>query len=82
MVSLFTLDIPPDADAINPNPEPTSIFAKRNYKPVAKHIKPVLTNLPEKFRIVRNNVGDPLANMPTLSPNPPPFTTTGRYTEE
>jgi len=31
---------------------------------------------------VRNIVGDPLAGMPTLSPVPPPFTPTGRYTAD
>jgi hypothetical protein len=42
----------------------------------------VLAELPDKFRITRNIVGDPLADMPTLSPNPPPFQPTGRYTTE
>jgi len=57
-----------------------STFAARKYKPVARKIRPVIAELPDKFRIIRNIVGDPLADMPTLSPNPPPFEPTGRYT--
>ena len=57
-------------------------FATRKYKPVAKKIRPVLAELPDKYRITRNIVGDPLANMPPLNPNPPDFTPTGRYTKE
>jgi len=59
-----------------------SIFAKRKYKPVARKIRPVIADLPDKFRITRNIVGDPLADMPQLSPNPPPFVPTGRYNAE
>src|ERR1700690_4172670 len=60
------------------------IFAlpKKKYKPVALKTRPILAELPDKFRIVRNIIGDPLADMPTLSPNPPPFQPTGRYTSE
>ena len=59
-----------------------AIYGARKYKPVAKKVRPVLAELPDKFRIQRNIVGDPLADMPTLSPNPPPFQPTGRYTAE
>ena len=60
------------------------IFIKttKKYKPVALKIKPVGSDLPTHFRIIRNIVGDPLADLPTLNPNPPPFTPTGRYTQE
>ncbi|RPD67519.1 hypothetical protein L227DRAFT_464041, partial [Lentinus tigrinus ALCF2SS1-6] len=54
----------------------------RKYKPVAKKVKPVLAPLPDQFRIVRKIEGDPLADMPPLSPHPPPFVPTGRYTQE
>ncbi|ETW82044.1 hypothetical protein HETIRDRAFT_244306, partial [Heterobasidion irregulare TC 32-1] len=54
----------------------------RKYKPVALKVRPVLADLPDKFRIVRNIRGDPLADLPTLTPNPPPFKPTGRYTSE
>ena len=60
----------------------TSTFVTRKYKPVAKRTHPVMAELPEKYRIIRNIVGDPLADMPQLNPNPPPFTPTGRYTME
>ena len=55
---------------------------KKKYKPVAKKVKPVATHCPEKFRIERKIIGDPLANMPVLNPGPPPFVPTGRYTQE
>jgi len=76
------------------SPEPTrpppsldqfvSIFAtqKKKYKPVAKKVRPIPAELPNKFRIVRNITSNPLADIPTLNPNPPPFQPTGRYTEE
>ena len=38
--------------------------------------------LPEQFRIDRKVLGDPLAGMPVLDPNPPEFVPMGRYTEE
>jgi hypothetical protein len=59
-----------------------AIYGSRKYKPVAQKVRPVLAELPDKFRIQRKIVGDPLANMPALSPNPPPFQPTGRYTAE
>ncbi|KIL55787.1 hypothetical protein M378DRAFT_51711, partial [Amanita muscaria Koide BX008] len=58
-----------------------SVYGKR-YKPVAKKVKPVISTLPTEFRIVRNITGDPLAELPKLSPQPPDFTPTGRYTQE
>ena len=58
------------------------VVTKKKYKPVALKVKPVIAELPNKFRIVRNILGDPLADMPALDPNPPPFKPTGRYTEE
>jgi hypothetical protein len=50
---------------------PMATYAKKKYKPVAQKVRPVLDSLPVKFRIVRQIQGDPLANMPILSPNPP-----------
>jgi hypothetical protein len=58
-----------------------AVFGKR-YKPVARKVKPIIGALPDKFRIIRNITGDPLAKLPTLSPNPPEFLPTGRYTQE
>ena len=58
------------------------VVTKKKYKPVAKKVRPVIAELPEKFRIVRNIEGDPLAEMPTLNPNPPAFQPTQRYTQE
>ena len=67
---------------VKSDPEAVFISAKKKYKPVARKVKPVLEDLPAKFRIVRNIIGDPLANLPVLNPHPLPFTPTGRYTHE
>ena len=56
------------------------VFEK--YKPVARKVRPVLGTTLEEFRIERNIVGDPLADMPELSPRPPVFVPTSCYTEE
>jgi len=58
-----------------------SCFAKK-YKPVALKVKPVLGTLPERFRITREIVGDPLQGMPKLPEHPPEFEPRGRYTLE
>ena len=55
---------------------------KKKYKPVALKVRPVLTDLPDKFRIIRNITGDPLADIPILDPNPAEFVPYGRYTLE
>jgi hypothetical protein len=52
------------------------------YKPVALKVRPVVQELPAEFRIKREIIGDPLAEMPRLSPKPPNFVSTGRYTQE
>ena len=52
------------------------------YKPVALKVKPMIQVLPAEFRIKRQILGDPLAEMPKLSPNPPDFVPTGRYMQE
>jgi len=50
------------------------------YKPVAKKIRPVATELPEHYCIVRNIKGDPLRDLPTLPTRPAEFKPEGRYT--
>ena len=40
------------------------------------------TDLPERFRIVRNIVGDPLEHLPILPTKPSNFEPCGRYTVE
>ncbi|EPQ49854.1 hypothetical protein GLOTRDRAFT_26270, partial [Gloeophyllum trabeum ATCC 11539] len=54
----------------------------KKYKPVAKKVRAVPATLPKEYRIQRNIVGDPLADMPILSPIPPSFQPTGRYSQE
>src|SRR5882762_4307180 len=46
---------------------PLAIFAGKKYKPVARKIRPIETELPSRFRIIRDIKGDPLANLPQLS---------------
>jgi len=59
-----------------------NLSGKKKYKPVAQKIKPVIAELPDKFRIIRNIIGDPLRNLPILPKIPPTFTPTGKYTQE
>src|SRR5713226_4601894 len=65
----------------SPSEQVLTFAAKRKYKPVALKVRPVLADLPEKYRITRNIIGDPLTSLLTLTPTPPPFMSTGRYTE-
>jgi hypothetical protein len=62
----------------------TDLFlsAKKKYKPIAKKVRPVIGELPEKFHIERKIIGNPLDDLPVLKPNPPPFKPSDRYTLE
>jgi hypothetical protein len=66
-----------DTEIVNIN-----LATKKKYKPVALKVKPHIGTLPDKFRIIRNIIGDPLKDLPILPVVPPTFTPTGRYTEE
>lgn len=57
---------------------PKGVVTKKKYKPVAKKVKSVIAPLPSQFRIERNIIGDPITDIPSLSPTPPTFTPTGR----
>ena len=57
-------------------------MTKKKYKPVALKTHPVLSTLPSKFRIERNIVRDPLADIPTIPLILPPFAPRSRYTKE
>ena len=52
------------------------------YKPVALKTKPMIGELPGKFRIWREIIGDPLVEMLALLVQPPEFEPMGRYTLE
>jgi hypothetical protein len=66
-----------------PVDKPTvSVFAGKKYKPVGLKVRPVYTELPDKYRIKREIIGDPLKDMPGLNPNPRDYCPTGRYTDE
>jgi hypothetical protein len=72
--------MPTLCSAQTPYPSPSSdrlVYAgKKKYKPVAKKVKPVGATLPKEFHIVRNIQGDPLVDLPILSPHPINFTPT------
>jgi hypothetical protein len=71
----------PLAPTVNPSPsgDHHAYVGKKKYKPVAKKVKPISATLPEEFHIVRNIQGDPLADLPILSPFPINFSLTGCY---
>jgi hypothetical protein len=60
----------------------TNLFlsTKKKYKPVAKKVRPVIRELPEKFCIEHKIISNPLDDLPTLNPNPLPFMPTNCYT--
>ena len=74
-------NIPAHQQQLGKDTEANGCRSIYKYKPVAQKIKPVIQELPSQFRIIREIKGDPLAEIPRLSPNPPDFKPTGRYTE-
>jgi hypothetical protein len=68
----------PPSDAVINN-HSIYIQTKKKYKPVAQKVQPVVTELPNQFRIVRNIIGNPLENMPKLNPHPPDFIPSPQY---
>ena len=82
-ISLCTSDSPPFSNFFTDAPQnalespihtfvnartPLAVYAGKKYKPVAVKVRPVETELPSRFRITRNIKGDPLKDMPALSP--------------
>ncbi len=64
------------------NFKPVAVLASKKYKPVVLKVKPLLGDLLDKFRIVRDIEGDPLKDIPLLSTSPPEYMLTARYTPE
>jgi len=62
------------------NTTPIAAYVTKKYKPVAKKIRPVATELPEWYRIVRSIKGNPLKDLPALPTQPADFEPEGRYT--
>jgi hypothetical protein len=62
----------------------TDLFlsTEKEYKPVAKKVRPVIGELPEKFCIEHKIIGNLLDDLPVLNPNPLPFIPTNCYTLE
>ncbi|KAG6878369.1 hypothetical protein C0992_008225 [Termitomyces sp. T32_za158] len=63
-------------------PKQKGVQVKKKYKPVALKTKPVTSSVSKDFRTKQKIIGDPLADMPLLTPNPPSFIPTGRFTDE
>jgi hypothetical protein len=74
----FTIVKPPKNLALLP----TYLATKKKYKPVALKVKPVIGELPDKFRILQNIIGDPLQDLPILLTKLLTFIPTGCYTQE
>lgn len=77
----------PDTALAKLGPDPgdlrATFAAKKKYKPVRLKTRPIKTQLPSQFRIVRHPMPDALANMPTIDyANIPDFVPTGRYSAE
>jgi hypothetical protein len=62
----------------------TDLFlsTKKKYKPIAKKVRPVIGELPEKFHIKCKIIRNTLNDLPILNPNPPPFIPSDCYTLE
>jgi hypothetical protein len=68
LLPIYITNIP---NCIVSEPITTYIAAKKKYKPVHLKVKPVIGELPDKFRIIRNIIGDPLKDLLTLPTSPP-----------
>ncbi len=65
-----------------PNNTPIATYAGKKYKPVSRKVRPIATELPERYRIIRHIKGDALKDMPVLPTRPAPFEPIGRYTND
>ena len=69
---LYTGSITQDSTS-SAAPKANKKMAKKKYKPVALKVKPIIGKLPDKFHIIRNIIGDPLKELPSLNTHPLPF---------
>ncbi|KAG5349481.1 hypothetical protein C0989_003530 [Termitomyces sp. Mn162] len=58
------------------------VQVKKNYKPITMKTKPVTGHVSKDFQIEQHIIGNPLAKMPPLNPNLPPFIPTQQFTSE
>jgi hypothetical protein len=56
------------------------LSTKEKYQPVAQEVHPAIGDLPDKFRIEHDIIGNPFDDLPVLYPDSPPFITTDLYT--
>ncbi|KAG5334220.1 hypothetical protein C0989_003904 [Termitomyces sp. Mn162] len=66
----------------NKPPKQKGVQIKKKYKPVTMKTKLVTSHISEDFWIERQIIGDPLATIPPLNPNLPPFVPTKQFTSE
>jgi hypothetical protein len=67
-------------DSVSNVTPPLAVFVGKKYKPVALKVRPMETELPSRFCIVRKIEGDPLEDVPELPTRPTDFELTGHYT--
>ena len=71
---------PEDFDMESDSHKPMQSFTA--YKRVDRKVKPVPGIFPEDARVIRQFPEDPLLSLPYLSPNPPTFKPTTKFTQE
>ncbi|KAG5731809.1 hypothetical protein E4T56_gene1548 [Termitomyces sp. T112] len=75
--TLTYINIPFPAQYVaNKPPKRKGVQVKKKYKPVAMKTKPVTSHISKDFQIERQIIGNPLATIPPLNPNAPPFVPT------
>ncbi|KAG5348713.1 hypothetical protein C0989_008801 [Termitomyces sp. Mn162] len=66
----------------NKPPKRKGVQVKKKYKPVTMKTKPVTSHISEDFQIKHQIIGNPLATIPLLNPNPLPFVPTKQFTSK
>ncbi|KAG5350083.1 hypothetical protein C0989_000263 [Termitomyces sp. Mn162] len=66
----------------NEPPKQKGVQVKKKYKPATMKTKPVTSHVSKDFKIEQHIIGDPLATMPQLDPNSPPFVLTQQFTSK
>ncbi|KAG5334284.1 hypothetical protein C0989_003528 [Termitomyces sp. Mn162] len=68
------INVPFPAQFVDNKPhKQKGVQAKKKYKPVTMKTKPITSHISKDFQIECQIIGNPLATIPLLNPNPPPF---------
>jgi len=81
-VRKMVIAVKEDNEKVNLEEAVDAVYFAKKYKPVALKVKPVLETLLEKFRIIREIIGDPLKDLLKLPEHPLEFSPKGRYMVE